>query len=345
MPSGDIVPRTSRLANAAFVLGILSLFTCGLTAVPAIVLGIISFILIEKSGGRLTGRNFAVLGVVLPIVLSCGIVVPAMLRMRQVAFRLACATNLSVIGMAMLTYANDYDGQLPRSGGKESPWAMQIPDWKANDRSVAYGLAADGSGGQGSISSCFYLLVKYAKESPKSFVCWGDTGVTAFNPTDEGMGGRELIDFWDFGPEPQKHCSYSYHIPFSFYRLTTSSEPSLAAAADRNPWMDSPSAKAKDFPGGFRVDGGRRAVKAGNAIQHQEDGQNVLFVDNHVQFEKHSFCGINGDNLYTFWDGGDIRYGHPPQIGSEPKDRTDSLLVHDGQGSRSVMEPPGPGRE
>jgi len=55
LPPGDIVPKTSRLAIAAFVLGILSLFTCGLTAIPAIVLGIVGFILIEKSGGKLTG--------------------------------------------------------------------------------------------------------------------------------------------------------------------------------------------------------------------------------------------------------------------------------------------------
>jgi hypothetical protein len=326
------------LANAAFVLGILSLFTCGLTAIPAIVLGIISVILIEKSGGRLTGRNFAVLGVVLPIVLSCGIVVPAMLRMRQVAFRLACGTNLSVIGMAMLTYANDYDGQLPRSGGKESPWAMQIPDWKANDRSVAYGLAADGSGGRGSISSCFYLLVKYAKERPKSFVCRGDTGVTAFNPTDEGMGGQELTDFWDFGPEPRKHCSYSYHQPFSLYPLTTSSEPGMAVAADRNPWIESPGAQAKQWPSVFDFRVRKEDARALNAITHQENGQNVLFIDNHVGFEKNPFCGIDDDNIYTFWNGGDTRVGGRPWLGdrtmpaSVPTDRLDSFLVHDGYG-------------
>ncbi len=338
VPPAGIVPRRSGLAIAAFVLAILSLFTCGLTAIPAVVLGIISFILIEKSGGRLTGRNFAVLGVVLPIVLSCGIVVPAMLRMRQVAFRLACATNLTEIGMAMLVYSNDHDGKFPRSGGKESRWAMRIPDWKANNRSEAYGLAADGTGGQGSITSSFYLLVKYSyPPAQKAFVCKGDAGARAFRPADEGEGGRELIDFWDFGSEPTKHCSYSYHQPFSSFPPTTSSDPGMAVAADRNPWIESPASEGKAAKfAQFLPSGSRDLIKIGNAIQHKEDGQNVLFLDNHVNFERNSFCGFNDDNIYTFWDGPDIRKGGLPAGGkSEPKDKLDSLLVHDGYGSTS----------
>ncbi|MBA7636270.1 hypothetical protein ES703_43886 [subsurface metagenome] len=45
------------------VLGILSVFTCGITAIPAVILGIISLVKIEKSGGRLTGRVFAIVGI------------------------------------------------------------------------------------------------------------------------------------------------------------------------------------------------------------------------------------------------------------------------------------------
>jgi hypothetical protein len=231
--------------------------------------------------------------------------------------------------MAMLVYANDYDSEFPRSGGKDTQWANRIPDWKANDRNVAYGLADDGSGGQGSITSCFYLLVKYIKERTKSFVCWGDSGAKAFDPADEGAGDRALTELWDFGSEPSKHCSYSYHMPFGQYALTTESEPDMAVAADRNPWQDSPAYSVKTM-GFFNPDGGRESVKFGNANAHQEEVQNVLFVDCHVGQGKRSFCGINDDNIYTFWDGGDIRIGASPLIGSNPQDKLDSLLVHDG---------------
>jgi len=193
-------------------------------------------------------------------------------------------------------------------------------------------LKTDGSGGQANITSCFYLLVKYVEMTPKLFICKGDTGATEFSLSDESAGNTGLIDLWDLGPEPSKHCSYSYHMPFGQYALTTSSEPGLAVAADRNPWQYSPYAAAKTMPGPppFNPDGGREAVRVGNAIAHQEDGQNVLFVDTHVGFEKRPFCGINDDNIYTFWDGGDIKIGSPPTIGSGPQDKLDSLLVHDG---------------
>jgi prepilin-type N-terminal cleavage/methylation domain-containing protein len=282
------------------------------------------------------------------IALLMGILMPALARVRQIAFRMVCGTNLSGIGKAMLIYSNDYDDELPRSGGRNSKWATVIPQWMAPNRFTAYGLAADGSGGTGTIASCFYLLVKYAEVTPKTFLCKGDSGTTEFKPADEGAGDRELIDLWDFGPEPRKHCSYAYHMPFGLYALTTASEPGLAVAADRNPWIESPAGAAKTFPGIFNPDGGREAVKAGNAVAHQEDGQNVLFLDNHVGFEKNAFCGINDDNIYTFWDGGDIRRGGMPIVGAEPKDRTDSFLVHDGTvtggGGGGGTTPPPKGR-
>ena len=324
------------MAIAALVLGILSIFTCALTTIPAIILGIVSLVKIERSGGSLTGRGFAIAGIVVPtvsvpiIALLMGIMMPALARTRQIAFRMVCGTNLAGIGKAMQIYADDYDKAFPRSGSKDSLWRGHIANWRAENRFGAYELKPDGTGGVGNISSCFYLLVKYCDVTPKSFICKGDVGVTEFNPADEGVNGQKLIDFWDFGIEPSTHCSYAYHQPFSTFPLTSSSEPGMAVAADRNPLQDSPAATAKSFPGIYNPDGGREAVKYGNAITHQQEGQNVLFVDSHVGFEKRSFCGINNDNIYTFWDGGDIRIGASPVIGSEPEDRLDSLLVHDG---------------
>jgi prepilin-type N-terminal cleavage/methylation domain-containing protein len=262
------------------------------------------------------------------IALLMGILMPALARVRQIAFRMVCGTNLSGIGKAMLIYSNDYDDELPRAGGRNSTWNTMIPAWMAANRFQAYGVAANGDGGQGSISSCFYLLVKYAEVTPKSFICKGDSGTTEFKPADNGAGDRDLIDLWDFGTTPWERCSYSYHMPFGLYAMTTSSEPGMAVAADRNPFIPSPMAEAKQISL-FVPEGGREAIKVGNANQHQEDGQNVLFLDSHVGFEKNPYCGINDDNIYTYWDGGDIRRGAQPALGSTPMDRTDSLLVQD----------------
>ena len=273
------------------------------------------------------------------IALLMGILMPALARVRQIAFRMVCGTNLSGIGKAMLIYSNDYDDELPRAGGRNSTWSTTIPSWMAANRFQAYGVAANGTGGMGSISSCFYLLVKYAEVTPKSFICKGDSGTTEFKPADDGAGNLDLIDLWDFGLAPREHCSYSYHMPFGLYALTTSSEPGMAVAADRNPFIESPMAEAKNISL-FVAEGGKEAIKVGNANQHQEDGQNVLFLDSHVGFEKNPYCGINDDNIYTYWDGGDIRRGAQPITGSTPQDRTDSLLVHDGAMTGGPTPPP-----
>jgi len=91
----------------------------------------------------------------------------------------------------------------------------------------------------------------------------------------------------------------------------------------------------------YQPRGSKEAVNIGNAIAHREDGQNVLFMDIHVGFEKRPFCGINDDNIYTYWRGGDIRKGGIPIPGrSEPQDRLDSFLVHDGQGRPRSAPPP-----
>ena len=269
------------------------------------------------------------------IALLMAILLPTLAKMRYKRYRATCATNLSQIGKAMLMYVNDYDDQLPVAGGPNSKWGT-TPNYQADTRRAAFGLDSEKTSGQASISASLYLLVKYEQLRPKSFICKGDTNTTEFIPAKYGVREKDLIDLWDFGPDPAKHCSFSYHIPYGAYALTSSNLPGMAVAADRNPWIDSPSAKAKDFSR-FKPDippwnGTMEQARYGNAIAHQGDGQNVLFVDSHVEFEKRAYCGSEDDNIYTFFSQG----MEPPQLGqppvpfmSQPGHRKDSLLLHD----------------
>ena len=336
--------RISRPAILSLVLAILPLLAWPLAigmpakivahaglilAFSALIVGIVGLVQIELSAGRLAGRGFAVVGITIPAVAFLVMISYALLRTTGGGtYRMTCGSNLSQIGKAMLTYANDYEDELPRAGGRASTWQPKINNWQAGDRIAAYNLQRDGSGGAASISASFYLLIKYADRSPKLFVCDRDKGTTEFKPAEYKVS-KQLIDFWDFGPEPWKHCSYAYHTPYGSYALTTSSEPGMAVAADRSPWIATRKLKARNFSL-FKPDGDIKQQKAGNSLVHQEDGQNVLFVDSHVYFERRAYCAINDDNIYTFWDGGDIRRGGAPVVGgSEPKNRKDSFLVHD----------------
>jgi prepilin-type N-terminal cleavage/methylation domain-containing protein len=291
---------------------------------------------------RKKGFTLVELLVVIAIIaLLMGILMPALAKVRQIAFRMVCGTNLSGIGKAMLIYANDYDDELPVSGNSETTWgATGCVDWTKKTAALAFG-----TNNKATITSCFYLLVKYAEVTPKSFVCKGDTNVSEFETAE-----WDLIELWDFGKSPLNCCSYSYHQPFdsteiNTFALTTSSEPGLAVAADPNPWITAQEGERDwdDFipayPGSNST---RDSIREGNALTHQNEGQNVLFLDSHVNFESTSACGINEDNIYTYYAGTSVavqKGGKPSAPGSTPQDRQDSLLANDGKSTG-----PGKGR-
>jgi len=105
--------KTSGLAITSLVLAILSPFTCLITAIPAIIFGIVGLVKISKSGGQLKGSGLAIAGIALPVVLLpviallMGILMPALARVRQISFRVACGANLRQIGIMMVMYAEE----------------------------------------------------------------------------------------------------------------------------------------------------------------------------------------------------------------------------------------------
>jgi prepilin-type N-terminal cleavage/methylation domain-containing protein len=276
------------------------------------------------------------------IALLMGILMPALARVRQIAFRMVCGTNLSGIGKAMLIYANDYSDSLPRAGGRNSVYGTPVV-WDAANRIQAYGCNADGTGGKATITASFYLLVKYAEVTPKSFICKGDTGVSEFEPGNN----MDMTLLWDFGPttEAASHCSYSLQQPYSQYALSTTSDPGMCIAADPNPWLGDrdQSVFTGTGLGTFQLQGGKEYTKMGNTINHQDEGQNVLFLDSHVNFEGVSFCGVNEDNIYTLATAAEVRKGIRPTASNiAPFNRSDNLLLSDiaggggGKGSRTA---------
>ena len=357
-PAESVKITTSGLAIASFVFAILSLFafflatmlgsktfviTYMFTAILALILGIISLVQIGLSAGRVTGKALASIGTAIPIVfyflicLCCFFFGP-----RSYAYRMVCGSNLSGIGRAMLIYNSDYgDLPFPQAGGPGTIWQPRISNWQAKDRITAFNLKPDGTGGSATISSSLYLLVKYTEMSPKSFCCKQDRKTRPFKASDY-KSGMDDEDAWDFGPDPSKHNSYSYHIPYSQYALLDTGDPGMAVAADRNPWLD-PSTDTTGFKWNNQTKtGGRENIKGyqkGNSGLHKREGQNVLFLDNHVYFEKASFCGVKNDNIYTYWNGSDIQQGAPPVIGSQPADKLDSLLVNE-QPARTIRTSP-----
>ena len=120
--AAPVAARASRAAVAALVLGILVYFTCGITALPAIICGIVALVNISGSNGLLKGKGMAITGLVLPGVfvillpvlgIVAAIFMPSLSRTRGIAQRVVCGTNLKGLSMAMMVYGADYDGKAP----------------------------------------------------------------------------------------------------------------------------------------------------------------------------------------------------------------------------------------
>ena len=113
-------PRTSGLAIAALVLGILGFLSCGVLALPGLIVGIIAITSIRRSNGQLAGEGLAIAGTIASGVAAamCLLVLPAILfpvfaRAREAARTSTCMANARQVANAMQMYATDYDGRLP----------------------------------------------------------------------------------------------------------------------------------------------------------------------------------------------------------------------------------------
>jgi prepilin-type N-terminal cleavage/methylation domain-containing protein/prepilin-type processing-associated H-X9-DG protein len=304
---------------------------------------------------RKKGFTLVELLVVIAIIaLLMSILMPALSKVRQLANRVVCGTNLKGIGSAMMLYAGDMDNKYPRAGGDESQWGTDTPSTEDGaDIQAAYGNEDPDV----PITASFYLLVKYDYTSTEQFLCKSDTGVKEFDATN-----KEL--YWDFyAPtatdnefdNPAECVSYSLQLPYRnddnrSYYLSPSKSPGLAVAADRNPFIKN---QACSLSEGYRVIGSsdqdfewdpdnettREKQMNGNSPVHQQEGQNVLFNDGHVSFENRSFCGVENDNIYTYWPNNDPTEKEQQEgvfdehngadSSASPMNQEDTLLVND----------------
>jgi hypothetical protein len=111
--------KTSGLAISSLVLGILGPFSCGLTAIIGLILGIIGLVKIGNSRGRLGGKGLAIAGIcvsglfVLLLPLWAAVVIPNFVKARGKAQTINCVNNLKAIGLGARMWANDHNDTFP----------------------------------------------------------------------------------------------------------------------------------------------------------------------------------------------------------------------------------------
>jgi prepilin-type processing-associated H-X9-DG protein len=171
---------------------------------------------------------------------------PALSRAREEARKAVCKSNLKQLGLAMAIYANDFGDFFPCFA------APPVVGVQLDATAVGGGTSKLGSRNQMALLFRNYItdsglfVCPSAAQDAKDFVGW-----FTLNPTG---GKKNYLD--------ETECSYAYD-PFK----RVSSRPTVGMAGDR-------------------PDGATGAAMLDrNSPNHQNGGQNVLFVDGHVSWQ------------------------------------------------------------
>jgi len=295
--------------------------------------------------------------VVAIIALLISILLPSLSRARELAKRAVCRANLRGIGQGEHIYANDNSEWFPHdyyvsnpNTGAPARCGFDYIGKMANNVTTHVSTANMTQATHPSRS--IFLMVIRSLSTPKQFICpsAGDTedplrnDLGSSNET-AAQPGYNRFDFYHYNA-----LSYGYQMPFGRRgKPRESLDTRMPLNADKNPWeqlgaggtnwtkpdglstlpdVAFPNASsATEF---LKVD--NDSWRPYNSRNHNSEGQCVLFVDGHVDFEKRPIVGVNNDNIYTAQtDYNDLihslRGSKLDTSGIAPLTETDSLIV------------------
>ncbi len=172
------------------------------------------------------------------------------------------------------------------------------------------------------VSHNLWQLVRGDFAEANIFRCPSDPGnknwefdMTDVDGSNGGTGPQYFWTFpfkdYDVAGAVKASLSYSYIQPWSIYGDGRTSgdawrpdvDARVVIGADQNNGGVEASYAGGDNPTWRESDGGvpnyGNMKKYVNSRNHQQEGQNVLFGDGHIRFERSAYVGVNGDNIYT----------------------------------------------
>lgn len=263
--------------------------------------------------------------VIMIIGMLAALLMPAVWGALEQANQAACKNNLKQIGTACHTWATSHRQKWPDKFEADSRDWSKVGQTRSDYYDGATGQSPSSTGGQeptrtgakieSNTANLWQLIVSQGL-SLDVFLC-----PSAGHLKDENIIRYDRVD--DFRNE--LYCSYSYQNVLGAYSLTETSAAratQLAVLADANPMRRDYYSQA---PGGGMQDGktdkkleeqpkfedaedtqqwniqqpdGITNPWQLNSPNHNFKGQNVLYLDGHVEWRVHPYCGPNYDNIW-----------------------------------------------
>lgn len=149
VPPGALrpIPKTSGMAIASLVLGVLGVISCGMTALVGLILGIVAMNKIRQSKGALSGNGIALAGTIvsgiflLMIPMFAAMLLPALARAKDKAQTIACVNNMKQLSIAVFMYSGANGNQFPPA----ATWCDAIMTYTGGSTKIYQCPAGDGS--------------------------------------------------------------------------------------------------------------------------------------------------------------------------------------------------------
>lgn len=211
--------------------------------------------------------------VVAIIALLISILLPSLSRARELSKRTVCASNERGIGQAMYLYASGADNdKFPSIFGTSTTGTAWY--W-----TTTYRIIVPPTSGNPSVTADLWALVRNNNSTPKQFNCP--------STSDLPDPAQDTLAYYDFFSGVNLSYGYQYQHHFNRPIIGTSSDPTFPVLADSNPYFKGGTTT------GILLD--RNSQWRGNSLNHtNREGQNVLFVDNHVDFKRSPDVGPAG---------------------------------------------------
>ena len=277
---------------------------------------------VPASGSKAFGLIDLLFVLALLAIVAGLLLIPALYSALEMANEAACHNNLKQMGMVLQTWATDHRQHWPDVFTEESERWDRVGNTRSagwdvvNNRPEEEGAEPDDNGEpiQSNTANLWHLVAK-AGLPVDIFLC-----PSAGHLRDDTVPRFSHVR--DFRGAP--FVSYSYQNVLGPYEMTQASahQPSsLAVAADANPmrqdaWSGAPGGGVKSGRTDRALAGKQQFVQSDqaalwngqikfirdpwelNSPNHGFRGQNVLYLDGHVEWRLHPYCSTNWDNIW-----------------------------------------------